>query len=125
MIESLRAFFRRAGVIELAGAIAAAWAFVQLLQSLIQGLVVTPILTPDDEGGRSFFGDGYFGLGGRVFDWIHPLTGVAVLVLVAVAVAALLRASTASERELVDCPHCLESIPAGASVCSFCTRDVA
>ena len=23
-----------------------------------------------------------------------------------------------------DCPHCLSSIPIGASACAFCTRDV-
>jgi hypothetical protein len=23
-----------------------------------------------------------------------------------------------------DCPHCLSSIPVGASTCAFCTKDV-
>ena len=127
MLPRIRNFFRRQTVIELTGAVALAWATVSFLQTLFRGFVSTPITTPvTDFGGSRLFVHGYFALGGRIFDWINPLAGLAVLALVLAAVTGLLKVSDSGpERPLRECPHCLEDIPAAAPVCSYCTRDVA
>ena len=127
MLTGIRNFFRRQTVIELAGAVAVAWAAVSFLEALFRGLVTTPITTAvPDFAGANLFGRGYFALGGRIFDWINPLAALAVLALVLAAVVGLLKVSDRGpERPLRECPHCLEDIPAAAAVCSYCTRDVA
>jgi hypothetical protein len=41
-----------------------------------------------------------------------------------VIVRAVERVLPSKPEERQDCPNCLASIPAGAIVCQFCTRDV-
>jgi hypothetical protein len=128
VLVSVRDFFRRQTVIELAGAFAVAWATVSFLEALFRGLVIYPITTAgaDYNGSAGLFGHGWVVIGGRLFDWLNPLVDLVVLLLVLTALALLLKATrTHAERPLRECPHCLEDIPAAAPVCSYCTRDVA
>jgi large conductance mechanosensitive channel len=50
--------------------------------------------------------------------------GVYFLVVVPMNAIAARRARTEETPATRECPHCVSQIPASASVCAFCTRDV-
>lgn len=56
---------------------------------------------------------------------LADLIALALLLATALILVRKLRLTTPTEDELRECPHCLAEIPAAASVCQFCTRDVA
>jgi large-conductance mechanosensitive channel len=88
--HGLRAFFRRAGVVELAVAFALAWMAVNFCSALVQGLVVTPITTGASFGAA---GDLRTDIFGRIFDFSGVVTYGLALALVALAAAALVRSA--------------------------------
>ena len=127
MISDLRSFFGRPSVIELFVAFALALASVDFVLAVVNGLVYTPItqtVSASQPGHRSF----EFVIGNRLFDTAGILSSAIVLALVILVAVYLLRKNAdvlwQDEGEFVDCPHCLSAIPAAASVCAACTRDV-
>jgi large conductance mechanosensitive channel len=127
VIADLRAFFARPTVIELFVAFVLALAWVDFVTAVVDGLVYTPItqrVSAFAPGHRSF----EFVIGNRVFDTAGILTSGIVLAVVVLGSAYVVRdnqdALWQDEGEFVDCPHCLSTIPAAATVCAECTRDV-
>ena len=127
MISDLRSFLGRHTVVELFVAFALATAVVGFVASVVNGLVYTPItetvsaLQPNT---RSL----EFVIGNRVFDTAGILASGLILALVVLVAAYTVRINQddlwQDEGEFVNCPYCLSEIPAAASVCSACTRDL-
>lgn len=126
MRSDLRSFFERATVVELLLAFAFAGAIVSFVTALVNGVLISPI----EQGGHEYpssFSELTASIFGRAFQFTNILQNVVVLLLLAVGAAFLLRAT---DDVLWDagatrtCPYCVSEIPAEASVCSYCTRDV-
>jgi hypothetical protein len=107
---------------ELAIAVALAYATVGVINSLVQGLVRVPI----QEGKSSpldALQNGYVVIFGRQFDWLDPV--LYLLAWFAVFLLALyVFRRTESDDPDGECPYCLAAIPSQAAVCSYCTREV-
>ena len=52
------------------------------------------------------------------------VTFLIIALVLFLVVRAVERVMPTKPEERRECPHCLASIPLGASVCQFCTRDV-
>jgi hypothetical protein len=125
LFDDLRRFARTSSVIELGSAFALATVGVTTISTFIRSLVITPI----NESGQSFSGQlGTVNIGHRVFDYETPLFQLLIVALVVIAVGLVVRwnhEDIFGDETFLECPHCLAEIPAAASVCSWCTRDVA
>jgi hypothetical protein len=126
VIADLRAFFRRAAVVELLVAFTLAGGVVYFVEQLVQNWVFYPIVV-----GRGEFDSGRplsFVIGGREFDSIGIVAGAAAVLILLLGAAVLVRFTGAelwsADDAYRECPHCLSEIAAAASVCSFCTRAV-
>jgi large conductance mechanosensitive channel len=126
-------FLLRGNLVDLAVAFVIGAAFAALVTGLVKDLI-TPLIAAI--GGKPDFSTLTFTINKSKFfygDFINLL--IAFLILAAVVYffvvapfSALLERfkPTSSEPTPVqDCPHCLSSIPQAATVCAFCTRDVA
>ncbi len=116
-------FLRRNRVVELLVAFAVASATVAFISGIVNGLIYSPLTTADD----SFSGSNGvldFVIDGRVFEASFILTSGLLLGLVLVGAAVYVRVRDEEVGLTVDCPHCLSQIPAAATVCSQCARDV-
>ena len=87
-----------------------------------------------DLSNRSF-GELSFTLHHSVFLYGHFLSALIAFVVIAAVLFFLvvkpvnalmdrMKTEPPVDETVMACPHCLSSIPAAASVCSFCTRDV-
>jgi large conductance mechanosensitive channel len=132
MFKDFRAFVLRGNVVDLAVAVVVGAAFGALVNAFV-GDLLTPIIAIP---GKANFNDLHFSINGSPFRYGHFLnalitfvsTAAAVYFFVVRPVAALMaRRKTEPDVESTtkDCPHCLSSIPTGAGVCAFCTREVA
>jgi large conductance mechanosensitive channel len=101
---------------------------------LLRGNLLTPIIGAI--GGKPDFSTLSFTVHKSHFlygDFINAVISFLILAaviyfFVVLPVNALLERYKPTPEEptpVTDCPHCLSSIPQAASVCSFCTRDVA
>ena len=126
-------FLLRGNLVDLAVAFVVGAAFAALVSGLVKDLV-TPLIAAI--GGQPDFGRLSFSLNGSRFaygDFLNLLITFVVVsavlyFLVVLPFGALLdRFKPAPDQPtpVRDCPHCLSSIPQAATVCSFCTRDVA
>ena len=125
MLRDLRDFLGRDTVIELVVAFALGSAVVAFLGAVVGGLVIAPITASANVFGGG--GNLDFVIHGRVFQTEFILEYGLVVTLVAAAAALLVhmrREVLWQDEELAKCPHCLSEIPAAASVCAACTRDV-
>lgn len=133
MLRDFRSFILRGNVIDLAIGVAIGAAFALVVGAFTTG-IITPLLAIP--GGAASFSDFTVTIGGSVFRYgrvvdalIQFLITVAVLFFFVVVPVNKLMARRKTEPEVEattkDCSHCLSSIPASASVCAFCTRDVA
>jgi large conductance mechanosensitive channel len=125
MRADLRSFFERSTVVELLLAFVFATTIVSFISALVYGVVITPI--QDSAHDSSPLDNLSASIDGRVFEFTNILLTGAVLLVVTLAAARLLRSADPQlwdENATRTCPHCLSEIPAGASVCSYCTRDV-
>ena len=132
MLKDFKAFILRGNVVDLAVAVVIGAAFGTVVTTFVEG-ILTPLLAIP---GETNFGDLDFEIGGGVFRYGAVLDAIIAFVLIAAAVyffvvrpvnALMARRKTEPDVESTtkDCTHCLSSIPVGASVCAFCTRDVA
>ena len=125
LLDDLRRFLRTGSVIELGAAFALATVGVGFLSTVVNGLTVSPVNNSDS--GVGLEGPGTFVIDHRVFDYEDTLFQLLIVGLVMAAVALVARWNREDifgEKTFQSCPHCLAEIPAGASVCSFCTRDL-
>jgi large conductance mechanosensitive channel len=132
MLKEFKAFILRGNVVELAVAVVIGAAFGRIVTALVEG-ILTPLLAIP---GETNFGELDFAIGGGVFRYGDVINAIISFLSIAAAVFFLVvrplnslmaRHKTEPEVESTtkDCAHCLSSIPVGATVCAFCTRDVA
>lgn len=132
-MKDFKEFLLRGNLVELAVAFVLGLAFAAVVQSLVRDLI-TPLIAAI--GGEPNFEGLIFTIHHSVFaygDFINAL--IAFLVIAAVvfflvvkpvnALMARRKTEPPVDETVKQCPHCLSSIPADASVCAFCTRDVA
>lgn len=129
MLKEFKAFILRGSVVDLAVGVVIGAAFGMIVTSLVQD-VLTPLLgllnVPDFgrlkvEVGKDDVEYGKFI--NAIISFI--VIGAAVFFLVVKPVNHMITGGRVPEEPKVkDCPHCVSSIPAAASVCSQCGRDV-
>jgi large conductance mechanosensitive channel len=133
VLKEFKAFILRGNVVDLAVGIVIGAAFGAIVNSLVKD-VVSPVLTlvhlPDfsravvELGPKGPKGNISYGL---VINAVISFLaiGLVVFFFVVKPVNALMGDDAKKdEPSMKECPHCLSSIPAKASVCSFCTREV-
>ncbi|HEX2119168.1 MAG TPA: large conductance mechanosensitive channel protein MscL, partial [Acidimicrobiales bacterium] len=132
MLKEFKAFILRGNVVDLAVGVVIGAAFAAVVTALVEG-IFTPLLAIP---GETNFGDLSFSIGGGEFRYGEVINAVISFLVIAAAVfflvvkpvnALMARRKTEPDVESTtrDCPHCLSSIPVGASVCAFFTREVA
>ena len=132
MLKEFKAFILRGNVVDLAIAVVIGTAFGAVVTSFVENLLTPLIAIP----GTRDFSDLEFTISDSTFGYGNVINALISFLLVAAAVfffvvkpvnALMARHKTEPEVESTtkDCPHCLSSIPVGASVCAFCTREVA
>ena len=125
LFRDLRRFLRTGSVVEIGAAFALATVGVELLAQFVNSFVIYPIQNTNVGviGGDS----GTFAIGHRLFEYENFLFQLLIVALVVGAVALVVRWNREGifgDKTFTDCPHCLAEIPVGASVCSFCTREI-
>ena len=124
MIREFREFALKGNLLELAVAFVLGLAFAAVVTSLVDDVVmqlVAAIVGKPDFSALTFsIGDGEIRYGAFLTALVTFLIIAFVLFLIVKAVQTAMPAKVTEH----DCPHCLSSIPVGASTCAFCTRDV-
>lgn len=132
-MAGFRKFLLRGNLVDLAVAVVIGAAFGALVTALVKDLI-TPLIGAI--GGTPNFSTLSFSLNGSRFqygDFINALIAFAILAaviyfFVVVPFGRLLERFKPTPEQPVptrDCPYCLSSVPAPATVCAFCTRDLA
>lgn len=132
MLKDFKAFILRGNVVDLAVGVVIGAAFGAVVTALVEG-IFTPLLAIP---GETNFGELSFTIGGGEFMYGMVINALITFLAIAAAVfffvikpvnALMARRKTEPDVESTtkDCTYCLSSIPAGASVCPFCTRDLA
>ena len=132
MLKDFKAFILRGNVVDLAVGVVIGAAFATVVASFVEN-ILTPIIgipgTADFSARKFTISDSDFLYGQFLNDLIaFLLIAAAVFFFVVKPVTALMaRRKTEPDVESTtkECPYCLSSIPVAASVCAFCTRDVA
>lgn len=127
MLKEFRDFVFRGNVVDLAVGIVIGVAFGALVNSFVANLIMSPI-------GAIFGKPSFDALVLGPFKYGAVLTALVQFLIVASAVfffvvkpmnALLKRMGLAKEpTPMRDCPSCLQSIPAAASKCMYCTADL-
>ena len=131
MIKEFKAFVLRGSVVDLAVGVVIGAAFGAIITALVTN-VISPVLSlvnlPDfsksvlELGAEGPEGDIAYGL---VINAIISFLAIAAVIFFFVVRPLNRLMPPPAKPEMQSCPHCLTSIPAEASVCSACTRDVA
>ena len=132
MLKEFKAFILRGNVVDLAVGVVIGAAFAAVVTALVEG-IFTPLLAIP---GETNFDELKFTIGGGEFQYGAVINAIISFVVIAAAVfflvvkpvnALMARRKTEPDVESTtkDCGYCLSSIPVAASVCAFCTRDVA
>ncbi len=132
MLKDFKAFVLRGNVVDLAIAVVIGAAFGAVVTSLVED-VFTPLLAIP---GETDFSKLTWTVGGGVIKYGEFINAVIAFLTIAAVVfffvvkpvnALMARRKTEPDVESTtkDCVYCLSSIPVGASVCAFCTREVA
>ncbi len=132
MLKEFKAFILRGNVMDLAVAVVIGAAFGRVVTAIVENLLTPLIGIP----GEANFGERKFTISGSDFLYGNVINAIISFLLIAAAVfffvvkpvnALMARRKTEPDVESTtkDCSYCLSSIPVGASVCAFCTRDVA
>ncbi len=132
MLKDFKAFILRGNVVDLAVAVVIGTAFGRIVTAMVEG-IFTPLLAIP---GETNFGELAFTIGGGVFRYGDVINAIISFLSIAAAVfffvvkpvnALMARRKTEPDVESTtkDCSFCLSSVPVGASVCAFCTRDLA
>lgn len=125
-------FLLRGNLVDLAVAVVIGAAFGAIVTALVKDLV-TPLIAAI--GGKPDFGKLAFTVHHSTFMYGDFLNALITFVIIAAVIyffvvmpfSKLLERYKPAPDEpapLKDCQHCASSIPAVASVCAFCTRDV-
>lgn len=133
MLRDFRAFILRGNVVDLAIGVAIGVAFATVVGAFTTGIITPLLAIPGDSANLAGYtvtiGGAEFQYGAVIDALIQFLiTAAALFFLVIVPVNKLMaRRRTEPEVEAMTkgCDHCLSNIPVAATVCAFCTRDVA
>ena len=131
-MAGFRKFLLRGNLVDLAVAVVIGAAFGALVTALVSDFI-TPLLAAI--GGQPDFGRLAFTLNGSKFRYGHFLNALIAFAILAAVLYFLVvvpfgrllerfRPTPAEPAPVRDCPHCLSSVPAAASVCAFCTREL-
>ncbi len=126
-------FLLRGNLVDLAVAFVIRAAFAALVTGLVKDLI-TPLIGA--VGGKADFGALTFTVNKSKCFYGDLLNLLITFVIIAAVIYFLLvvpfsrllerfKPTPAQPTPVQDCPHCLSSIPQAATVCGFCTRDVA
>jgi large conductance mechanosensitive channel len=132
VLKDFKAFILRGNVIDMAIGIAIGAAFTTLITSFTKNLL-TPILAIP--GDAASFADLDFTISGATFRYGAFIDDIISFVIIAAAIfffvvkpvnALMARRKTEPDVDSTvrDCPHCLSSIPVGATRCAFCTAEL-
>lgn len=128
MIElwrDFKAFALRGNLLELAVAFVLGLAFAAVVTSFVEDVIMNIVAAV---AGEPDFSDLTFSIGDGVIRYGAFLTALVSFLIIALVLFLIVRAvervMPTKPEERRECPHCLSSIPVGASVCQFCTRDV-
>lgn len=127
MIKGFRDFILRGNVVDLAVGVVIGVAFGALVNSFVENLIMSPI--------AALFGQPNFNdLAAGPFKYGAFLTALLQFLLIAAAVylfvvvpmnAFMKRMGMLKEPPAMrDCPSCLQSVPAAATKCMYCTVDL-
>jgi large conductance mechanosensitive channel len=124
LIRGFREFALRGNLLELAVAFVLGVAFAAVVTSLVDDVIMQIVAAIF---GKPDFSELTFSIGDGVIRYGSFLTAVVSFLIIAWVLFLIVKAAQTLVPPKVtqrDCPHCLSSIPIGASVCAFCTRDV-
>ena len=125
MIKEFKAFALKGNLLDLAVAFILGIAFSTVVTAFINGIVM-PLIAAIV--GKPNFNSLTFNVGDGVVRYGTFLTAVVNFLLVAFVLFLVIKASQKVQKPAAsvsrECPHCLSTIPAAASVCNSCTRDL-
>ncbi len=129
MLKEFKAFVLRGSVVDLAVGVVIGAAFGAIVSSLVKD-VLTPLLgllnVPDFSTASVDVGDDQINYGlfvNAIISFLIVAAGVFFLVVKPVN-HLMTGGKPPEDPKVKDCPHCISSIPAAASVCSHCGRGV-
>jgi large conductance mechanosensitive channel len=131
VLKDFKAFILRGNVVDLAVGVVIGVAFSTLVMSFVDNLLTPLVAIP----GTKDFKDYRFTVSGSSFNYGVFLNDLISFLLIAAAVfffvvkpinALMSRRKTEPDVESTtkECDFCLSSVPVGAIVCAFCTRDI-
>jgi large conductance mechanosensitive channel len=132
-VKDFKEFLLRGNLVDMAVGIVIGVAFAAVVTALVADLI-TPLIAAI--GGKPRFGDLSFTVNGSHFLYGAFTNALITFVVIAAVVFFLVvkpvnalmarrRTETSVESTTRACPHCLSEIPVEATVCAFCTREVA
>lgn len=131
-MKDFKEFLLRGNLVATAVAFVIGLTFATVITALVSDLI-TPLIAAI--GGSPNFSQLNFTVNHSVFYYGSFLDALITFFIVAAVLFFLVvkpvnalmdrrKTEPAVDETVRQCPHCLSSIPAAASVCSFCTRDV-
>jgi len=127
MIRGFRDFILRGNVVDLAVGIVIGVAFGALVNSFVANLIMSPIAAIFGQPSFDALAVGPFKYGAVLTALVQfLLIAGAIYFFVVVPMNALMRQTgiLKDPPAMRDCPSCLQSIPAEASKCMYCTVDL-
>jgi large conductance mechanosensitive channel len=124
LLQDFEAFLLRGNLLELAVAFVLGLAFAAVITSLVNDVIMQIVAAI---AGKPDFSTLSFHLGSGVIRYGAFLTALVTFLLVAAVLYLIVRGVgrlIPPKAAMRDCPNCVSSIPIGAFVCPFCTRDV-
>lgn len=131
-MSGFKKFLLRGNLIDLAVAVVIGTAFAAIVTALVKDML-TPLIAA--MGGKEDFSTLTFTINKSHFKYGDFLNVLIAFVLIAVVVYFFVvipagkllehfKPTPDSPPATKDCPHCLSKVPAAASVCAACTRDL-
>jgi large conductance mechanosensitive channel len=132
-VGGFKKFLLRGNLVDLAVAVVIGAAFSAVVTALVKDMI-TPLMAAI--GGEPNFSELSFTVNGSRFPYGDFLNALIAFVIVALVLYFLVivpfgrllerfKPTPEQPRVTQECRHCLSSVPAAATVCAFCTRELA